>query len=61
MSYFFFFIFLLFNNINSLKINTKPNSNYYKNNLPLFWKITKKNNINKDPQRYIFNDYPIAS
>lgn len=60
-----FYIFLISNfyiNTNGKKIiNTKPSSNTYKHNLPLFWKIGKSSHyINNKPQKIIFDDYPIC-
>jgi phenylpropionate dioxygenase-like ring-hydroxylating dioxygenase large terminal subunit len=56
-------VYLLFlcNLIYSLKPNTRPSHKYYKNFLPLFWKVGKtKDFIVKKPQKIIFNDYPIC-
>ena len=46
--------------ISTLRISTKPSAVKYKNNLPLFWKLTKKYYITNRPKRFIFNDYPIT-
>lgn len=51
---------LLINTIHTLRISTKPSAVKYKNNLPLFWKLTKKYDITNRPKRFIFNDYPIT-
>mgnify|MGYP001165513063 CR=1 FL=1 len=54
------FIIFIINN-NTTKINTKPSHKKYDFNVPLFWKIAKKNEISSvQPKRFIFNDYPIA-
>tara|TARA_B100000886_G_scaffold71038_2_gene45230 strand:- start:43517 stop:44584 length:1068 start_codon:yes stop_codon:yes gene_type:complete len=55
-----FLIILQFIIITSKRINTKPSVSHYKNNLPLFWKIAKKDKITYKPQRFIFNEFPIT-
>lgn len=57
---FLFIIFFIYK-INTHKINTKPSSKKYENNIPLFWKLANKNEISSfRPTRFIFNNYPIA-
>ena len=54
-------LIIFFSNIHTTKINTKPSHKKYDFNVPLFWKIAKKNEISSvQPKRFIFNDYPIA-
>lgn len=62
MHYFIWLIILYYTRCTKeLKITTKPSSAKYKNNIPLFWKIAKKNTFtDHKPKRYIFNEYPIA-
>lgn len=59
------FIIFIINKMNTInlrmKITTKPSSKKYKYNIPLFWKIANKNEIDsRKPTRFIFNNYPIA-
>ncbi len=43
------------------KINTRPSYKYYKNFIPLFWKIGKSQDfLYKTPKKIIFNGYPIC-
>ena len=56
----FFIIFILLKYSNQYKINTKPSSKFYKDNLPLYWKITKANKITNKPSKFIFDNFPIA-
>ena len=61
MKYILFYLLNLLLITNTIKINTKPSSVHYKFNLPLFWKIAKKNDFTTHtPKKFIFNEYPIA-
>lgn len=44
-----------------LKINTKPVSSKFKNQLPLYWKIANTKEISDvKPKRFLFDNYPIT-
>lgn len=55
-----FLLILYFSYSETFNINTRPHINYFNNNLPLFWKIAKKNQISNKPSRFLFNDFPIC-
>lgn len=54
------FYLMLFSHVSTLRVSTKPSVSRYKHNLPLFWKLTKKNYITNKPRKFIFDNYPIV-